>query len=309
VSAVQNGPWGFLLYVVLPHPVKMALLSPELIGRLDRVNLAVNVAMYSGSGASEYDQTHRYAEAEHHEYPARPLVEDIWPGAGYGSVLELGAGTGYFTRIIARRAQSVIAVEPVPDMQRVLRASCMTDGLSNVEIVGAAAADLPRHVPEASIDTALIIQSLHHLHRRPEVFEALGRVVRPGGQLLMVEPHHNLRRVVRLVRKWVKYYRRQAFWSNEMNWATHDFLTCRELSGLCRHGGFEPPRISGYWIPSLGRLMREPAARFRLERRLGRVSLIRHFAGVLAVEARRRSAACQAPRVTATPEPFSLGPR
>ncbi len=229
---MRSGPWSFLVYLVLPHPVKMRLLSPELVGRLDRVNLAVNVAMYSGSGASAYDQTHRYAEAEHHEYPAKPLVEDIWPGRGYGRALELGAGTGYFTRIIALRAQSVLAVEPVPDMQRVLLAGCATDGLRNVEILGAPATELGRHVPAASIDTAVVVQSLHHLHRRPEVFEALARVVRPGGRLLVVEPHHNVRRVARLIRKWIKYYRARAFWSNDMNWATHDFLTRREIIAL-----------------------------------------------------------------------------
>ncbi|MDO8479950.1 MAG: hypothetical protein Q7W02_27895 [Candidatus Rokubacteria bacterium] len=45
-----------------------------------------------------------------------------------------------------------------------------------------------------------------------------------------------------------------------MNWATHDGLTHREIAGLCRQGC------------------------------LGRVPVIRHFAGVLAVEARRRGA-------------------
>ena len=162
-----------------------------------------------------------------------------------------------------------------------------TDGLRNVEILGAPATELARHVPAASIDTALVVQSLHHLHRRPEVFEALARVVRPGGRLLVVEPHHNVRRVARLIRKWIKYYRARAFWSNDINWATHDFLTRREIIGLCRRAGFEPLRVSGYWIPGLGRIVRDPAARFRLERTLGRIPLLRHFAGVLALEAQR----------------------
>jgi SAM-dependent methyltransferase len=48
---------------------------------------------------------------------------------------------------------------------------------------------------EASVDSAFILQSLHHFHRRAEVFRALGRVVRPGGRLFVAEPHHNLRRM------------------------------------------------------------------------------------------------------------------
>lgn len=288
---MKSGPWRFLMYIVLPQPAKMALLPRELRGQLDRINLASNVGMYSGRGATAYDATHRYAEAEHHEYPAQQLVAEAWPGSGYGRALELGAGSGYFTRLIAARAQAVIAVEPVPDMQRVLREGCGAHGIANVEILAVSAAELPDRLPPHSVDSALVIQSLHHMHRRPEVFEALGRVIRPGGRLLMVEPHHNLRRIARLARKWVKWYRARDFWSREENWATHDFLTRGELRRLCRRGGFDPPRISGYWIPYMGRLVPDPAKRFRLESRLGRLPIVRHFAGVLAVEACRSGTA------------------
>ena len=288
---MKSGPWRFLMYLVLPQPAKLALLPVELRGRLGQINLAASVGMYSGAGASAYDATHRYAEAEHHEYPAQQLVEEVWPGRGYGRVLELGAGSGYFTRLIAARAGAVVAVEPVPDMQRVLRERCEAHGTANVEILAASAADLSDLLPPHSVDSALVIQSLHHMHRRPEVFKALGRLVRPGGRLLMLEPHHNLRRVARLARKWVRYYRARDFWSREGNWATHDFLTRGELRALCRHGQFDPPRISGYWIPYLRRLVPDPAKRFRVESRLGRLPMVRHFAGVLAVEARRSGAA------------------
>ena len=132
---MKAGPWRFLLYIVLPQPAKMTVLPDELRGQLDRINLAANVGMYSGQGATAYDATHRYAEAEHHEYPAQQLVEDVWPGRGYGHALELGAGSGYFTRLIARRAAAVTAVEPVPDMQRVLRQGCEAHGIGNVEAI------------------------------------------------------------------------------------------------------------------------------------------------------------------------------
>ena len=81
----------------------------------------------------------------------------------------------------------------------------------------------------------------------------------------------------------------RAWWSNERNWATHDFLTRGELRALCRIGGFEPPRLSGYWIPYSRRLIRDPERRFQVERRIGRWPVFRHWAAVLAVEARRGS--------------------
>src|SRR3989338_6685691 len=133
-------------------------------------------------------------------------------GAGVGG----GGGEEDAARLIARRADAVTAVEPVPDMQRVLREGCEAYGIGNVEILGVSAAELPDRLPPHSVDSALVIQSLHHMHRRPEVFEALGRVLRPGGRLLMVEPHHNLRRIARLARKWLRHYRTREDWSREI---------------------------------------------------------------------------------------------
>jgi len=166
VIRIEIGRRNYLLYLLLPHRLKSRLLTPDSRGRLDRINRAFNETIYSGAGASAYDQIHRYAEDEQHEYPARPLVAEIWPEGGYGRALEVGAGSGYFTTLIARHARSVIALEPVADMQEVLKASCRTAGVDNVEVLGVPAAELPAVVPAASVDTAFIVQSLHHLHDR-----------------------------------------------------------------------------------------------------------------------------------------------
>jgi ubiquinone/menaquinone biosynthesis C-methylase UbiE len=287
VIRIEIGRRHYLLYLLLPHPLKSRLLTAASRAKLDRINRTFNETIYSGTGASGYDQIHRYALDEQHEYPARPLVDQVWPGAGYGRALEVGAGSGYFTTLIARHARSVLALEPVADMQAVLKARCRAEGVDNVEVLGVPAAELAAVVPAASVDTALIIQSLHHLHDRERVFRALGHVVRPGGRLLMVEPHHNLRRVARLFRKYLATYRAREFWSDERNWATHDFLTRGELRALCRQGGFDRPRLSGYWIPYSRRFVSDAERRFRVEGRLGRWPVFRHWASVLALEARR----------------------
>jgi ubiquinone/menaquinone biosynthesis C-methylase UbiE len=288
VIRIEIGRRNYLLYLLLPHRLKSRLLTPGSRAQLDSINRGFNDTLYSGAGASGYDRIHRYAEDEQHEYPARALVDEIWPGAGYGCALEVGAGSGYFTALIARHARRVLALEPVADMQAVLKARCRAEGSDQVEVLGVRVADLPAVVPAASVDTAFIIQSLHHLHDRERVFEALGRVVRPGGRLLIVEPHHNLRRAARLLRKYLSVYRARAWWSDERNWATHDFLTRGELRALCRTGGFEPPRVSGYWIPYSRRLVPDAARRFRIEERVGRWPIFRHWAAVLALETRRR---------------------
>jgi SAM-dependent methyltransferase len=128
VIRIEIGRRNYLLYLVLPHRLKSRLLTPASRAKLDRINRAFNETIYSGAGASAYDQIHRYAEDEQHEYPARPLVAEVWPESGYGRALEVGAGSGYFTTLIARHAERVIALEPVADMQEVLKARCRAEG-------------------------------------------------------------------------------------------------------------------------------------------------------------------------------------
>lgn len=284
MTLIEIGKRNYLLYLILSHPIKMALRFGDSRARLDQINAGFNDRVYSGDGATDYDRIHSYEDDAQHEYPAGPLVSLVWgaDGGGYGNALELGAGSGYFTALIARRARSVIAIEPVEDLQKVAPDRCDTERLNNVRVIGSRAFDLSSDVHSGSVDSAFIIQSLDHFHRRPDVFAELGRVVRPGGRLYLVEPHHNVRRVARLVRKYHRPYRHRGFWADEKNWATHDFLTRGELRALCRHGGFENPRIEAYWIPS-------PERRFRAERILGRIPVLRHAGSILAMQARRKA--------------------
>src|SRR5207244_4293899 len=82
----------------------VAFLSETSRTKLETINQLFNETAYSGEGASNYDQIHRYAEAEQHEHPCRTLIEEVWAPEGYGRALDLGAGSGYFTTMIARRA-------------------------------------------------------------------------------------------------------------------------------------------------------------------------------------------------------------
>ncbi len=281
---------NYLLYLLLPHSVKMRLLTPASRLKLDEINRASNVTIYSGEGAANYDQLHRYDETGQHDFPLRELIEERWLGAGYGRAIEFGAGSGYATVLIARHARSVSAVELVPDMQEMIRERCRRELIGNVDVLGGSLFDLDDRVGVAAYDTAFVIQSLHHLHRRAEVFQILYRVLRPGGRVLLLEPHHNIRRALRLFRNWRREYRAKSFWSNELNWATHDFVTCGEIRSLARHAGFSETRISGYWLPRYRQLFPERRKRLILETITGHLPGIRHLAAVLAIEARRPEA-------------------
>src|SRR3989442_7862719 len=83
VISIEIARRHYLLYLLLPHWAKVALLSPGSRARLDRINTALNDTLYSGEGAAEYDRIHRYAADDAHEYPTHALVEAACAPPGY----------------------------------------------------------------------------------------------------------------------------------------------------------------------------------------------------------------------------------
>jgi len=96
------------------------------------------------------------------------------------SALEIGCGTGSFTRKIAARARRVLAVDLSPEMVRVARERCR--GLEHVEFRIADAAAL--EPGDGAFDCVASIAALHHLPAE-ETLEKLARALRPGGVLLV----------------------------------------------------------------------------------------------------------------------------
>ncbi len=106
-------------------------------------------------------------------YPAAAL--DWLLPAGARRVLDLGAGTGKLTRLLAARGLDVVAVEPTEGMRREFGRV-----LPDVPVLDGTAEDVP--LPDASVDAVLVAQAWHWVDpavAAPEV----GRVLRPGGTL------------------------------------------------------------------------------------------------------------------------------
>jgi ubiquinone/menaquinone biosynthesis C-methylase UbiE len=98
-------------------------------------------------------------------------------------VLELGCGTGYFTRNLASTGASITAVDISPDLLQIARQECRA---SNVSFQIQNAYDLTFR--SGSFDTVVGSSVLHHL----EVDAALAqiyRVLRPAGTVRFTEPN------------------------------------------------------------------------------------------------------------------------
>jgi SAM-dependent methyltransferase len=105
------------------------------------------------------------------------LVDELGLARGT-TLLELGAGTGKLTRLLAPSGAAIVAIEPVAAMR-----DALARRVPDAEIVDAVAEALP--VDDGSIDAAVAAQAFHWFDG-PRAVSELGRVLRPGGRVGLV---------------------------------------------------------------------------------------------------------------------------
>ena len=104
------------------------------------------------------------------------------------SVADIGAGTGYIARRMAKLVGprgNVYAVDVQPEMIRMLAAMVKRENLPNIKPVLGAVADV-RLAPD-SIDLAIMVDVYHELERPYEVMASIVRALKAGGRLVFVE--------------------------------------------------------------------------------------------------------------------------
>jgi SAM-dependent methyltransferase len=112
------------------------------------------------------------------------LLKQLPPSLG--SALDLGCGTGEFSRLLATRAERVLGLDLSPNMVRVARER--SAHLPNVEFQVADIACW--EFPGASFDCVATIATLHHLEMEKVLIQARSSL-RPGGTLLVLDLYDN----------------------------------------------------------------------------------------------------------------------
>ena len=125
-------------------------------------------------------------ERKREEKPDRLISAlDLKPGQ---VVADLGAGTGYFTRRLARKVGEtgvVYGVDIQPEMLELLEENMEARGLQNVRPLLGIETD-PR-LPSLSLDLALMVDVYHEFSHPYEMIQAITRALKPGGRLVFVE--------------------------------------------------------------------------------------------------------------------------
>ena len=123
-----------------------------------------------------FDRVAAEYEAARPSYPDRIL--DLLPIGGAATVLDLGAGTGKLTRVLARRYPHVIAVEPLGAMRAILESV-----VPEADAKAGSAEAIP--LGDAAVDAVFAAQAYQWFANERALTE-IARVLKPGGVFAVV---------------------------------------------------------------------------------------------------------------------------
>jgi 2-polyprenyl-3-methyl-5-hydroxy-6-metoxy-1,4-benzoquinol methylase len=106
-------------------------------------------------------------------------------------VCDLGAGSGLFTRPLARKANGkgvVYAVDIDPELIKHVERTSQEQKLANIKPILASETD-PK-LPEP-VDLIVIIDTLHHIGNQAEYLRGLKKHLKPGGRVAIIDFSRN----------------------------------------------------------------------------------------------------------------------
>lgn len=101
------------------------------------------------------------------------------------TIADLGAGEGLVSQLLARQAQRVWCIDNSPKMVEVGTELAKKNGLVNLTYKLGDIESVP--LPDKSVDLAILSQALHHASRPQVAVDEAHRILKPGGQLLLLD--------------------------------------------------------------------------------------------------------------------------
>ena len=150
---------------------------------LGKFYLGREIAQVMGHEAAGWLERSERDQEEHSEQ----LVDELGLRAG-DVVADIGAGTGYYSRRLARKVGprgKVLAQDIQPEMLELLRSNLSAAGLTNVVPVLGTTTN-PR-LAAGSVDLALLVDVYHEFDFPYEMMGAICRSLKPGGRVVFVE--------------------------------------------------------------------------------------------------------------------------
>jgi ubiquinone/menaquinone biosynthesis C-methylase UbiE/DNA-binding transcriptional ArsR family regulator len=101
------------------------------------------------------------------------------------TIADLGAGEGLVSQLLAQRASQVWCIDNSPRMVEVGTELAAKNGLANLAYKLGDIENVP--LPDKSVDLAILSQALHHAQHPQRAVEEAQRILKPGGQVLILD--------------------------------------------------------------------------------------------------------------------------
>ena len=151
--------------------------------RADRAEAA---ARYFAVHAETWDSIRSLHVAESEVEQA---IASALGGEPLGRLVDIGTGTGRMIELFAGEADSAIGIDRSSEMLRLARVKLEACGIRGASLRQGDMYALP--LPDASADVIILHQVLHYAQAPAHAIAEAGRVLAPGGRLLIVDfaPH------------------------------------------------------------------------------------------------------------------------
>ncbi|MGB7396079.1 MAG: class I SAM-dependent methyltransferase [Pricia sp.] len=151
-----------------------------------------NDAKDSTTSANEY--MHRSSTEnliKHFESPERDAYQKPEEVLAYlgglkdKKIMDIGAGSGYFSVKLAEKGAQVIAADVSDEFQTALKKRIDENNLKNIEL-----RKIPYDSPNLSdneVDMVLIVNTYHHIENRADYFTKVKKGIKPDGKLVVID--------------------------------------------------------------------------------------------------------------------------
>ena len=135
--------------------------------------------------SSVEDLIERFESPERDEYQQPEKVLDYLGDLQGKTVMDIGAGSGYFSVKLTTRGANVIAADVDDEFQSYLKQRIEKDSIENITL-RKLAYDSPG-LDTAEVDMVLIVNTYHHIEDRVNYFKKLKAGLKEGGELVVVD--------------------------------------------------------------------------------------------------------------------------
>jgi ubiquinone/menaquinone biosynthesis C-methylase UbiE len=153
-------------------------------GRNDTHDSTISVNEYMHQSSTD-DLINHFESPERDAYQQPAKVLDYLGNLKNKCVIDIGAGSGYFSVKLANRGAKVIAADVNEKFQQALKKRMEDHNIKNIEL-----RKIPYDSPNLAInevDIALIVNTYHHIQDRSEYFSIVKKGTKPNGELVIID--------------------------------------------------------------------------------------------------------------------------